>query len=143
MAKDITVGVRFRQKNGAGVDFSVDKLKIGSNVADEDVTITWTLDKDSATSWTSTPPGIVFPSTWPGNQPTFDSTANTYRLAYKNTRDLRGIFKYSINVEYLGISEISSPQKLFFDPEVQNEPPNSDPGNDKPDNPNKPDKPRP
>ena len=99
---------------GDNISFTVNTTKV--KVAyEEEVTISWSLGKD--TSWWMSPAGIVFKDDWPGPAPVlFDQV---YSVTYKNTEEMKGTYRYTINVQ----SRTAVPNTLSLDPEVENSPP--------------------
>ncbi len=107
--------------NDNKVTFTVSMLKT-EVLKDEEVTLIWTLADEPGVSWSENPQGIVFAPAWPVAQPTREG--NEYRVSYTNDTGKHGRFKYTINVQLTG-SRFTD--KLSFDPEVQNDPPDSPP----------------
>jgi hypothetical protein len=103
------------------VTFTVSKLKevVAEN---EDVTLIWALANEPGVSWSENPQGIVFAPGWPVEQPAREG--NEYRVSYRNDSPKHGRFKYTINVHLTGGRV---PELLSFDPEVQNDPPDTKP----------------
>ena len=107
--------------NDNRVTFTVGKLQevVAEN---EEVTLIWALANEPGVSWSENPKGIVFAPGWPVAQPTREG--NEYRVSYRNDAGKHGRFKYTINVD---LSGNRFTDKLSFDPEVQNDPPDTKP----------------
>ena len=107
--------------NDNKVTFTVGKLKeiVAEN---EEVKLIWTLADEPGVSWSENPAGIHFLPGWPVEQP--KRVGNEYQVAYRNDPVNHGRFKYTINVRLAGdrVTDL-----LSFDPEVQNDPPDTEP----------------